>query len=79
MKSDVEAFYPSISQELLKKAITYARTITIITEKEEYIIYHCRKNILVGQSRSTWQKVENPDFNVTIGCIDGAEIAENVG
>ena len=33
----------------------------------------------MGPSRSTWQKVKNPDFDVAIGCIDGAEIAENVG
>ena len=43
LKFDVEAFYPSISKELLKKAILYAKTITTISDREDEIISHCRR------------------------------------
>ena len=79
LKFDVEAFYPSISKNLLKKAINYARTITTVTQEEEDIIYHCRRSILVGPDKTLWQKVSNPEFDVTMGSRDGAEICELVG
>ena len=41
LKFDVEAFYPSISKELLKKAILYAKTITTISDWEDKIISIC--------------------------------------
>ena len=79
LKFDVEAFYPSISKNLLKKAINYARTMTSVTQEEEDIIHHCRRSILVGPDKTLWQKVSNPEFDVTMGSGDGAEICELVG
>ena len=79
LKFDVEAFYPSISKKLLSKAINYARTVTEVTKEEEDIIHHCRRSILVGPDNTLWQKVSNPEFDVTMGSGDGAEICELVG
>ena len=40
MQSDIEEFYPSISENLLKKAIDHAGTfVDISCEKEETIIH----------------------------------------
>ena len=60
------------------KAIRYAKNCTIISAREEDIILHCRWNILVGQERSIWQKVENQNFDVAMGSIDSAEVCECV-
>lgn len=79
LKFDVEAFYPSISKKLLTKAINYSRTVTDVTKEEEDIIHHCRRSILVGPEDTLWQKVSNPEFDVTMGSGDGAEICELVG
>ena len=79
VKFDVEAFYPSISKTLLNKAITYARSLTSVTKEEEDIIHHCRKGILVGPNNTLWQKVSNPEFDVSMGSEDGAEVCELVG
>ena len=79
IKFDVEAFYPSISKSLLNKAIIFAKTFTIITKEEEEIIHHCRRSVLVGPKNTLWQKVSNPQFDVTMGSNDGAEICELVG
>jgi hypothetical protein len=79
LKFDVTAFYPSITMELLNKSIQYAKTLTHLTDTEEKIIFHCRKNILMGPDGTTWQKVSNPDFDVSMGVIDGAEVCECTG
>ena len=43
---DVVDFYPSITEELLKKALDYAKTITDISDQEIEIITHSRKSLL---------------------------------
>ena len=79
VKFDVEAFYPSISKTLLNKAITYATSLTSVTKEKEDIIYQCRKGILVGPNNTLWQKVSNPEFDMSMGSEDGAEVCELVG
>ena len=38
-----------------------------------------RSSQSAGQYKSSWQKVKNPDFDVAVGSIDGAEVCECVG
>ena len=78
IKFDIVEFYPSISEELLRKTITFARKHTTITKQEEEVIWHSRKSLLFGGS-STWQKKDGNQFDVTMGSYDGAEICELVG
>ena len=79
IKFDIAEFYPSISEDLLKKAIEYAGNITTITEDVMNIIKHARKSLLLN-SQDTWiKKGENPMFDVIMGSYDGAEICELVG
>ena len=79
IKFDIEAYYPSVTAEVLSKAIHFARQHTEVTMEEEEIIMHCRKNIVVGSNGSVWVKKEKEDFDNTMGAYDGAEVAETVG
>ena len=75
----IEEFYPSISEDLLKKAINYARTFVVISNDKEETIMHCRESLLFN-NLDIWTKKEgNKDFDVTIGSFDGTEICELVG
>ena len=77
-KLDIEAFYPSISEELLLKAIQWARTITTVSQAEEKAILHCRKSFLFWDGQA-WVKRDNKDFDVGQGSLDSAEVSELVG
>ena len=46
IKFDIVDFYPSISEELLERAINYAKSVSAITEQQESIIWHSRKSLL---------------------------------
>ena len=46
MQFDIEEFYPSISKELLQKAINYASTFARISKEEINVIMHSRKFLL---------------------------------
>ena len=76
---DIESFYPSIPEDLLSKAIHFAKKHTKISNQDINIIMHCRKSILL-HNESAWAKKDNDDmFDVTIGSFDGAEVCELVG
>ena len=77
-KFDIVDFYPSISEDLLNKAIEFARTITTIDADIIQTISHARKALLFD-SKNVWVKKDNPHFDVTMGSYDGAEVCELVG
>ena len=85
LQLDIESYYPSISKKLLDDAFLFAeRNGVPFTEQEKEIITHSRKSMLFAKSTKegdtkTWQKTLNPDFDVTMGAPDGAEICELVG
>ena len=76
---DIESFYPSISEALLRKAIEMAREYTVLTEEEEGTIIHARRAVLVDNDGAIWEKTVNPNFDITMGAYDGAECCELVG
>ena len=76
---DIESYYPSISQKLLQKALKLAREHTSLTEEEENIIIHSRKAVVADNSGQIWTKKEDPNFDVTMGALDGGECCEVVG
>ena len=78
LQYDIEAFYPSITESLLMKALEYIGSITQITDEEKDIILHARKSALFYDG-NFWTKRNNPNFDVTMGAWDGAEVAETVG
>ena len=71
-------FYPSITEELLDKAIAFARTTTHIIDTELSVIKHARKSLLFSGT-DTWIKKGDDLFDVTMGSFDGAEVCELVG
>ena len=75
---DVDTFYPSITLQLLKRAITWARQFCPISDLDEEIFMHCRRTFLFHDGKA-WVKKENSDFDVPIGSFDGAEICEITG
>ena len=78
-------YYPSISEDLLNKAFKFAENSGApFTEQQKEIIRHSRRSILFTNSTPDgdakhWQKTKNPDFDVTMGAPDGAEVCELVG
>ena len=79
MQFDIEQFYPSISKELLLKAITYAKTLVNISDEEINTIMHSRKSLLFNNTDIWIKKNGDPDFDVMMGSFDGAELCELVG
>ena len=79
LKFDIESYYPSISMDLLRKSLDFAKGFTIISPEEEEIIMHCRKTVLVGKDDTLWIKKDNPEFDVSMGSLDSAEVSDTVG
>ena len=76
---DIESFYPSISEELLTKAIHFAKKHSTITKQDIDIIMHARKSLLFHNDTAWIKKDNNNMFDVTMGSFDGAEVCELVG
>ena len=74
LQFDICEFYPSISEDLLRKSLLFAKNHTFIEEEEVSLIMACRKSVLFN-SGNVWTKKDR-DFDVTMGAQDGAEIAE---
>ena len=43
---DIQEFYPSIGEKLLKDAVLFAQTYTNISRKDNEVILHCRRSLL---------------------------------
>ena len=65
IKFDIVNFYPSISKELLLKVINFAKSVFT--------------KALLFNENDVYVKKENPDFDVTMGSYDRAEVCELVG
>ena len=76
---DIESFYPLISLELLEDAINFAKTICNISEQDLAIIMQARRTLLFNNGEPWVKKVGNEEFDVPMGCFDGAEICDLVG
>ena len=77
LEFDVVDFYPSIGEDLLKKAINWAKTLVTISKEEEEAILLARKSVLLFKGEQ-WVK-KGGNFDVTMGSYDGAEVCELVG
>ena len=77
---DVVEFYPSITEDLLKRALDFASNyVTISAEDRHIIIIHAKQSLLFNDE-TPWQKRNsNTLFDVTMGSYDGAETCELVG
>jgi hypothetical protein len=75
---DIVDFYPSITEELLQKALDYASKFDVISKEERDIIMHAKRTLIFSEN-TPWQKKESDQlFDVTMGSYDGAETCELV-
>ena len=78
IKFDIVNFYLSISEDLLLKAINFSKSITPIQDKFIENILYSRKAVLFNKNNVSVKK-DIPDFDVTMGSYDGAEVCDLVG
>ena len=78
IKADMDSFYPSISEELLNKALTWASTLVDVSEEEKNLFVYTKQSLL-WDGKEVWVKKGNSLFDVTLGSFDGAEICDIVG
>ena len=64
---------------LFNKAIAFAKSYCDISENDITIIMHARKNLVFYDKQLWTKKSYNNDFDVPMGCFDGAEVCELVG
>ena len=75
---DIVEFYPSITENLLKSALNWAKNLVNLSKEEISIIVETKKSILFHNGQP-WVKKGSRLFNVTMGSFDGAEVADLVG
>ena len=73
------SIHPSVSDELLKLSLAYAKQHTTISEEDVEIIMHSRKTVLFDKDEPWVKRGDSPMFDVAMGCYDGAEVCELVG
>ena len=76
---DIENFYPSITPELFSNAITFAKQLVDIKDQEMDIIMQSRHTQLFYDKQPWVKKIGDQDFDVPMGCFDGAEVCQLVG
>ena len=78
---DIVDFYPTISEDLLSSAISFAKRHVKITSEEVDIIHHstCINSLLFSNDKAWMQREGSRLFNVAMGSYDGAEVCELVG
>ena len=75
---DIVEFYPSITEEVLIKALNFAKEYTNISREDMKTILSTKKALLFKDGQP-WVKKGNKPFDVTMGSWDGAECADLVG
>ena len=58
IKFDICEFYLSITDELLKKALNYAKSFVDISDEDEEIILHSKRSLLF-HNNEVWTKMNN--------------------
>lgn len=76
---DIVSFYPSITLEILQKALKFAETYCRITPIVIDTILNARKSFLFYKGEPWIKKDHTDHFDVTEGSFDGAEVCELVG
>ena len=76
---DVANFHLSISMKLFKDLIKYAKNMTEITDQDLEVIMQARKTLLFQNTEPRVKKSGTKDFDVPMGCYDGAEVCKLVG
>ena len=65
---DVKEFYPSISEDLLDRAMEWADRMVGLSENDKEIIRQTKKSLLYS-SKEPWTKKGDSNFDVAMGCF----------
>ena len=76
---DIVDFYPSITEELLNKALKFASQYDETSENEKSIIMKAKQSPLFNRNETWRKKTSDSLFDVTMGSFDGVETCELVG
>ena len=76
---NIENFYPSITSDLLYNSIQFAEEVTAVLDNDIHIIMQSIKTLLFYKKKPWVKRCGDEDFDVPMGCYDGAEICELVG
>ena len=76
---DIENFYPSITSDLLYNSIQFANEATTVADNDIHNIMQSRKTLLFNEKKPWVKRCGDEDFDVPMGCYDGAEVCELVG
>ena len=71
-------FYLKITEDILRKALNYAKRYVAISDDETELILDTKQSILFT-NKQVWVKKGRKAFDVTMGSWDGAEVADLVG
>lgn len=71
-------FYPSISEQLLTKAINYTKEFIPIGQYDLEIIIHARESPLFDKDTAWVKRDGDNTFDGTMGSYDAAEVCEFV-
>ena len=75
---DIVNFYPSITLELLQKALDWASELTDISDEDIEIMLETKKSLLI-RNGEFWTKKGEENFDVAQGSYDSAECSDLVG
>ena len=75
---DIESFYPSITEDLLTKALNWASHYTSISEEDRNVIISSSKSFLYHKGEP-WVKKGESEFDIGMGAYHGAQACEIVG
>ena len=74
----MESFYPSLSSNLFEETIEFARQFIQISDHDLSIIMQAKKTLLFESTTAWIKKSGDEDFEIPMGCFNGAEISELV-
>ena len=75
---DIESFYPSITEDLLSKALNWASNYTPISEQDRHRIISASRSFLYHKGEP-WVKKGTSKFDIGMGAFHGAQSCELVG
>ena len=76
---DIKEFYPSVTEQILGEAISFAKSLMDIDDHKIRTTKHCRKSLLFHNNEAWKKKTTASCFDVTMVSYDGAEVCELVG
>ena len=71
IKFGIDQFYPSITQNLLEKAVEWSENFVEFTEEEKSIVFSTKQNLLFWNGQA-WVKRGDSKCDVTMGSYNGA-------